>query len=215
MDVDVSMDSIPLSNPLSLEPLTRDFYLRDTHTVAKDLLGKLLVRRWRGDWLVGRITEVESYVGENDRACHAARGRTPRTEVMFGNPGRAYVYLIYGIYEMLNIVAERPGFPAAILIRALEPLEGITAMQRARKSERLDNLTTGPGKLTVAFRITRALNGVDLTRSGRLFVANDGLQVDPVHDIVTTHRIGIDYAGEDALLPWRYYLKHNRFVSRK
>jgi DNA-3-methyladenine glycosylase len=201
--------------PSPLEPLPREFYQRDAHDLTKALLGKLLARRWRGELLVGRIVETESYVGEDDLACHASKGRTARTEVMFGEPGRAYVYLIYGMYEMLNVVANPPGSPAAILIRALEPLAGIPAMERARKTDKLANLTTGPGKLTQAFHVTRALNGEDLTRDRRLFIADDGFAVDPARDIETTPRVGIDYAGHCVDYPWRYYLRHNRFVSRK
>ncbi len=197
------------------QPLPREFYRRDAHAVAKELLGKLLVRRWRGQVLVGRITETESYVGPDDLACHASRGRTPRTEVMFGDAGHAYVYLIYGMYEMLNVVAEEPGFPAAILIRALEPLAGIGSMQRARKSKSTANLTTGPGKLCQALRITRALNGEDLTRSSRLFVAADDYPVDLQRDLAVTPRIGIDYAEHCADYLWRYYLRENPYVSRK
>lgn len=198
-----------------LEPLPRTFYRRETQELAQQLLGKLLVRRWRGQQLVGRITETEAYIGPDDLACHAARGRTARTEVMFGEAGHAYVYLIYGIHEMFNIVAEAPDFPAAILIRAVEPIAGVAAMQRARGMTRLENLTNGPGKFTSAFRITRALNAEDLTRSPRLFVASDGYRVRAQRDIATTPRIGIAYAAHCAAYPWRYYLRNSPFVSRR
>ncbi|MDP3997832.1 MAG: DNA-3-methyladenine glycosylase [bacterium] len=182
-----------------------DFYARDTHIVAKGLLGKLLVRQWRNKVITGRITEVESYVGINDKACHASHGRTKRNEVMFGEAGHAYVYLIYGMYHCLNVVTERENFPAAVLIRALEPVTGIDVMQQTRKGEALVNLTNGPGKLTRALRIDKTLNGENLAVSDKLYVTDDGYKVSR-DDIKAAARIGVDYAGKDALLPWRYYL---------
>jgi len=196
----------------ALPALPREFFARDTHQVARELLGKVLVRQWRGRQLAGRITEVESYVGEDDAACHAARGRTPRSEVLFRRPGLAYVYLVYGIHELLNFVTEEEDFPAAVLIRALEPVAGIQAMQKARGVTRLHSLTTGPGKLTQAMRITRALNREDVTCSRRLYVVDDGCTV-RTDQIATSPRIGVDYAGEDALLPWRYFLCDSPFIS--
>lgn len=172
----------------------RAFFARDTHRVAQELLGKLLVRRWRGKTITGRIIEVESYVGENDKACHAARGRTKRNEVMFGEAGHAYVYIIYGMYNCLNIVTERVNFPAAVLIRALKPGKNILTA------------TDGPGKLTRALHVTRAQNHEDLTVSEKLFVADDGLVVGR-GDIKRAPRIGVEYAGEDAARPWRYYVE--------
>ena len=192
--------------------LQKGFFQRDTHTVAKALLGKVLVRRWRGTHLAGRITEVESYVGEDDRACHASRGRTPRTDIMFGAAGHAYVYLIYGMYHCLNIVTERSGFPAAVLIRSLEPIASMDAMQRLRGTDDVFNITTGPGKLAQALAITRDLNGEDLMTSARLFVSYDGYRV-PASRIAVSARIGVAYAGACAAWPWRYYLKGSRFVS--
>jgi len=195
-------------------PLPASFYHRDTHEVARDLLGKLIVRRWRGMDLIGRITEVESYVGENDAACHASKGRTRRTEVLFGRPGLAYVYLVYGMHELLNFVTAETDFPAAVLIRSLEPVAGLEAMRRARMTDNPRNFTTGPGKLTQALRITRTLNAEDVTTSSRLFVIDDGCRVE-ADQIATSPRIGVDYAGEDALLPWRYFVRDSRFVSRR
>lgn len=178
--------------------LPRGFFARDTHAAAKGLLGKLLVRQWRGKLLAARICEVESYVGENDRACHAARGRTLRTEVMFGAAGHAYVYLIYGMYHCLNIVTERKGFPAAVLVRGAKGVRP--------PDEKGSDPFSGPGKLCLALHITRAQNGEDLTTSKRLFVADDGVRLSPAR-IVATSRIGVDYAGADAKLPWRYVLR--------
>lgn len=153
--------------------------------VAQELLGKLLVRQWRGKKIVAHINEVECYVGEDDLASHASRGRTPRTEVMFGEAGYAYVYLIYGMYNCLNVVTERTGYPAAVLIRSADALNG-------------------PGKLTRALHITRTQNRLDLTRSDKLYIVDDGFTVSPTA-IKALPRIGVDYAGDHALLPWRYY----------
>jgi DNA-3-methyladenine glycosylase len=193
--------------------LKHDFFAQDTHEVARGLLGKLLVRSWRDKNIVGRIMETESYVGENDKACHAAKGKTKRTEVMFGAAGYAYVYLIYGMYHCLNVVTERKGFPAAVLIRALEPMEEIDMMEKYRNTNVFSNLTTGPGKLTQALKITRALNGENLALSDKLFVMDDGLEVNQ-RNITTAPRIGVDYAGEDAKLLWRYYVRDSEFVLR-
>jgi DNA-3-methyladenine glycosylase len=194
-------------------PLPRAFFARDTQLVARELLGKLLVRRWRGSDLVGRITDVESYVGPDDLACHASKGCTPRTKVMFGRAGFAYVYLVYGMHELFNLVTEAEGFPAAVLVRSLEPVAGISAMERARGTNKLQQLTTGPGRLTQAMRITRKLNHIDCCTSETLFVADDGHLVEETQ-IQTGPRIGVDYAGEWAQRPWRYYLRDSKFVSR-
>ncbi len=193
--------------------LQRDFFAQDTHEVARGLLGKLLVRKWRGKNIIGRIMETESYVGRNDAACHAAKGKTKRNEVMFGEAGCAYVYLIYGMYHCLNIVTERKDFPAAVLIRSLEPVEEVDLMYMSRKTKVFKNLTTGPGKLTQALRVTRTLNGEDLTLSDKLFVVNDGLKVKP-GSVVSSPRVGVDYAGKDAKLMWRYYVNDSEFVSK-
>jgi DNA-3-methyladenine glycosylase len=173
--------------------LSTSFFARDTHRVARQLLGKLLVRELSGQKLIGRLTEVESYVGVDDLACHASKGRTPRTEVMFGPPGHAYVYLIYGLHHCFNIVTDQTGFPAAVLIRGLEPVAGFTG------------LANGPGKLTKALNITRELNRENLATSPLLYLADDGFTVNP-QDIQTSPRIGVDYAGPCALYPWRYFL---------
>lgn len=169
--------------------LGRTFFARDTHVVAQALLGKILMRNTAGENFSGRITEVESYIGMDDAACHASRGRTQRTEIMFGEAGHAYVYLIYGMYHCFNIVTEQKEFPAAVLIRSLD-------------------MVTGPGRLTRALQITRHLNGEDLTISKRLFVVDDGFRV-PRRAIIATPRVGVAYAGADALLPWRYVFTQN------
>jgi DNA-3-methyladenine glycosylase len=188
------------------------FYRRDTLQVARELLGKRLVRVIDGRRLSGLVVEDEAYVGEADRASHAAHGRTRRTEIMYGPPGCAYIYFIYGMYWCLNIVTDEPGFPAAILIRGVEPCEGLEIM-RARRPGRPDyELTNGPGKLCAALDIDQRLNGVDLTRSDELFL-EDGDPIDPAR-IATSARIGLNGSlGHAAVVPWRIFVVDSRFVS--
>src|SRR5713226_7158854 len=184
--------------------LPRSFYNRDAVEVARELLGKILVH----GRAAGMIVETEAYLGGDDLAAHAARGITDRTRVIFGPPGHAYVYFIYGMYECLNLVAAPKGRAGCVLIRALEPLTGIDLMKQrrpaARKPERLAN---GPGKLTLAMAITRAHNGVDVTR-GALTVCD---RLDPrAIDIEVTPRIGITKCAD---LPLRFLIRNNRYVS--
>jgi len=204
--------------------LPRKFYNQPTLKVAKLLLGKFLVRKIGKRKVVGKIVETEAYVGPKDLASHASRGKTPRTEVMFGPPGHAYVYLIYGLNYCFNIVTERKDYPAAVLIRAVEPIEGIDLMYQHRKSIKRKksifnfsfltfNLTNGPGKLCQAFKIDKKLNNADLT-GNILWVEDRGIKISP-KDIVATKRIGVDYAKEYKDKPWRFYIKGNKFVSKK
>jgi DNA-3-methyladenine glycosylase len=141
--------------------LPRNFYHRPTQRVARDLIGARLVRVLEGVKLAGLITETEAYIGENDLACHAKAGRTPRTAVMYGAPGHAYVYFTYGNHWMLNIVTEREGFPAAVLLRAIQPVEGRETISQRRQGRD----TFGPGKITQALGIAKSENGVDVTRT--------------------------------------------------
>jgi len=185
--------------------LPRAFYARPTIEVARALLGKILVH----GPAAGIIVETEAYLGGDDLAAHSARGITNRTRVIFGPPGHAYVYFIYGMYECLNLVCEPEGKPGCVLIRALEPVNGIDLMQRRRPGARnLEELASGPGKLTLAMAITRAQNGADVTR-GSLVVrepsAPRALQVE------VTPRIGIRQCAD---LPLRFAIHGNRFVSR-
>jgi DNA-3-methyladenine glycosylase len=180
--------------------LRRKFLARSALDVAPELLGKLLVRRLDdGRELVGRIVEVEAYMGPGDEASHARRGPTPRSAIMFGPPGFAYVYMIYGMHHGMNVVVDTDGVASALLLRALEPVSGI------------EGATDGPGKLCRALSIDRALNGEDLVRGERLFLAEDGT---PPLPFVTATRIGVEYAGECAKKPWRFCAAHNLFVSR-
>ena len=190
--------------------IRRTFYEKNTLEVARQLLGKYLVRRHPEGITVGRIVETEAYVGPEDKACHAARGRTGRTEVMFGEPGHAYVYFIYGFHHMLNIVTEREGFPAAVLIRAVQPVRGISLMKKRRGTDEPRNLASGPGKLCQAFAIDRTLNGGDMCGSV-LYVRDPG---EPAPDIITTPRIGVDYAGEWKHKPFRFLIGGNGFISK-
>ena len=182
-----------------LRKLPRAFYDRDTVAVARDLLGKCLVRRNGGVTRIGRIVEVEAYLGPHDLAAHSARGLTPRTKVMFGPPGHAYVYLIYGMHYCVNVVTQAEGKASAVLLRALEPVKNV------------EGRTQGPGLLCRAMGIDKALNGHDLT-SADFCIADDGRAARAA--IVKRPRIGVDYAGHWARRLLRFYLRGNVFVSR-
>ena len=191
--------------------LSRSFYAQPTIRVARQLLGKYLVRSHPDGKTVGKIVETEAYVGPHDLACHASKGRTARTEVMFGPPGHAYVYFIYGVYYCLNIVTEEVGHASAVLIRAIEPIEGIELMQKRRGTEKLQSLASGPGKLCLAMAIDKALNAADM-RGSVLYVEDRG---EPAPKIISTPRIGVDYAGKWKDKPWRYLIRGSEFVSKR
>lgn len=206
--------------------LPRSFYTRPTLAVARDLLGRVLARRTPdGALLRGRIVEAEAYVGEEDKACHARAGRTPRTDVMYGPPGFAYVYLTYGMHHMLNVVTEAEGRPAAVLLRAVEPLEGLDWMARARRNgsvgdgasggrepvPREHQLASGPGKLCQAFGLDLGHNRTDLL--GMELWIEEGSPV-PRARIATSARIGCETAAKPwDLIPWRFYVMDSRFVT--
>ncbi len=192
--------------------LGSSFYSQPTLQIARDLLGKRLVRILNGRRLSGFIVETEAYIGEDDKACHASRGRTPRTEVMYGPPGHAYVYFIYGMYHCFNVVTEEEGFPAAVLIRALEPAEGLEWMRRHRPGCPDGQLTNGPGKLCAALAIDRTLNGVDLCTS-QVFFMEEGRTVAD-EEIAAGPRIGIRSDEVARSRPWRFYIRDHRWVSR-
>lgn len=182
-----------------MQKLPQEFYNRDTIVVAKELLGKYIVRVVDGVEKIGKIVEVEAYLGPHDLAAHSARGKTERTKVMFGPPGHAYVYMIYGIYYCLNAVTEQEGRAAAVLIRAIEPIKSIDAK------------TQGPGLLCKAMQIDKTLNACALT-SDELYIATDFSSAP--FTIVKKARIGVDYAKHWAKRLLRFYIKGNRFVSR-
>lgn len=193
-----------------MKPLPRRFYTRETLTVAEGSLGKQLVRYTNNSRLVGKIVEVEAYRGSDDPGSHAYRRMTARNRLMFGKGGFAYVYFTYGMHYCFNVVTERENVPGAVLIRALEPISGIETMQKNRETENVLNLTNGPAKLTKAMNITKKQNGLDLTRSKELFICEP--KVKEKFEVVSTKRIGIK-GGADK--PWRFYIKNNKFVSRK
>ena len=191
--------------------LPRSFYSRSTLAVASDLLGKVLVRRLGDRSLTGKIVETEAYVGPHDLACHASKGRTPRTSVMFGPPGHAYVYMIYGFYYCLNVVTEPIGYPAAVLIRAIEPFESVDLMHELRNNPGdVTNIASGPGKLCMAMSIDKQLNGADLL-GATIWIEDRKFDPGP---ICTSPRVGVDYAGEYKDKPWRFFVRGNPHVSR-
>ena len=196
--------------------LQRAFYERDTITVAKELLGKIMVHESSEGITKGVIVETEAYRGPEDQAAHSSGGRrTPRNEVMYGEKGHAYVYLIYGMYFCVNITAgDRLGKPEAVLLRALEPVVGENIMARYRgvNCAKMVNLTRGPGRLCMAMGITKTQNKLDVTNPP-LYIEN----APPVtsEEIVETTRVGVDYAGEWKNSPWRFYIKGNKYVSKK
>jgi DNA-3-methyladenine glycosylase len=182
--------------------------------LAQALLGCRLVRRWHGQRLSGLIVETEAYIGETDLACHARAGRTARTEVMYGRPGCAYIYFTYGMHWMLNVVSEVERFPAAVLIRALEPQEGLDVMQQQRAVPRPIELCRGPAKLTQALRIDRTLNGVDLCNRRSDLWIEPGVPV-PARSVMRGRRVGLFTTPEPwKSKPWRYWVKDNPFISK-
>jgi DNA-3-methyladenine glycosylase len=177
--------------------IKRNFYNQNTIKVAKDLLGCFLVREHRGKIIKAIITETEAYRGRRDLASHASRGRTQKTEIMFGHPGHAYIYMIYGMYFMLNVVTEEKDFPAAILIR------GIHIIQNS-KFEIQNSKTNGPGKLTKYLNITKNLNGWDLTKGKKLWIEQLRYPMSKKYKIVKSPRIGIDYARHCRKWKWNF-----------
>lgn len=199
--------------------LESNFFKRDTVEVAKNLLGKKIIRNISGNFFCAKIVETEAYLGLEDRACHSYGGNiTKRNEILYKEGGTIYVYMIYGMYNLLNIVTKNENDPEAVLIRAVEPIENIDAMAVNRfgkiykdlSSYQKKNLTNGPGKLTMAMGIDRDLNGKILSQD-YLYIEEG----EDVRNIIETKRIGIDYAGEDANLPLRFYIKDNPYVSVK
>src|ERR1700733_2366160 len=197
-----------------ISPLPDSFYHRNNVvTVARQLLGKILITELPAGRTSGRIVETEAYNGVIDRASHAWSGRrTRRTEVMFGPGGTAYVYLIYGIHNLFNVVTNKKGVPHAVLVRALEPLEGIPVMlQRTGKPQPDHTLTRGPGNLSRALGLLTLHTGVSL-HSKEIWIGDDGYR--PKRgEIIASPRIGVDYAGKDAALPYRFFIKGNPNVS--
>ncbi|MGB2698414.1 MAG: DNA-3-methyladenine glycosylase [Candidatus Zixiibacteriota bacterium] len=188
--------------------LKREFYHRPTLKVAKELLGKFLVVYRRGKTLSGKIVETEAYIGSSDPACHASKGMTPRNKVMFGPPGHAYIYFTYGMYHCLNLVTEKEGFPAAVLIRAIEPVQGMELMARRRGTKNVKNLASGPGKLCQALGLDRSLNGEDLC-SGSIWIED---RAEKAGKIKSTSRVGVTNGKNKK---WRLYIYNSEFVSKR
>jgi len=200
----------------SLKVLNENFYVRkDVIKIAQELLGKIIVTFFDNLLTAARITETEAYNGVVDKASHACNNRrTKRTEIMYAEGGAAYVYLCYGIHHLFNIVTNLKDIPHAVLIRAAEPITGVDAMlQRTHKKKPDNTLTSGPGNVSKALGIYTHHTGKDL-RSENFFIADDGFKLSK-KNIVATPRIGVDYAAEDALLPYRFFIKDNMYVSGK
>jgi DNA-3-methyladenine glycosylase len=195
--------------------LPTSFYTRrDVVKIAKELLGKVLVTEIDGLHTAGMIVETEAYAGETDKASHAYRGRrTKRTEIMYGQGGAAYVYLCYGIHHLFNVVTHLKDTPHAILIRAIEPLEGIDMMiERRRKTKLTPALTAGPGAMSMALGINTLHTGIPL-QGPEVFIEDRGIKVND-RDIVAATRVGVAYAMDDALRSYRFYVKGNPYVSK-
>lgn len=192
-----------------MKPLPRSFYTRNTVKVAGDLLGKYLVRRTDDGDIVTRIVEAEAYRGSDDPASHAYKGKTPRNELMFGEAGFSYVYFTYGKHHCLNVTTEREGDPGAVLIRAVEIIDGLELARKNRETNSIVNLSNGPGKLTKVLKISKTHNGIDLTKKGQLFICS--AENSESFEATVSKRIGIKAGSEK---PWRFYIKNNRFVSQ-
>jgi|DewCreStandDraft_5_1066085.scaffolds.fasta_scaffold00565_35 DNA-3-methyladenine glycosylase len=205
------MDSAFIVQYPPVTRLPRDFYAQDAVVVARALLGQRLVRILNGERLAGRIVETEAYRGEADAASHAARGRTPRNAVMYGPPGHAYVYFIYGMHFCLNAVTGPEGVASAVLLRALEPLEGLATLRRLRPGRPDRELTNGPARLCQALAIDRRLNGADLVAGAELFIEAD--LAPPDDQVVVGPRVGVrgDAAARSA--PWRFMLRDSPYLS--
>jgi DNA-3-methyladenine glycosylase len=190
-----------------IKKLNRNFYNQPTLKVAKELLGKYLVVKMNGEILSGKIVETEAYIGYKDPASHAYRGMTPRNSVMFGDPGYTYVYFTYGMHHCLNLVTEKKRYPAAVLIRALEPTSGIESMKKRRKRKDLKDLSSGPAKLCQALGVDLKLNGADLC-SDIIYVEDRG---ETIEKIGSSSRIGIT---EEKKRKWRFFIRNNEYASR-
>jgi DNA-3-methyladenine glycosylase len=203
-----------------MQKLSRHFYNRDTLEVARELLGKYLVHKMSNQKLVGKIVEVEAYKGPEDKGAHSYGNKlTPRTKVMFGPPGYAYIFNIYGMYKCMNVVTEPEGRPCAVLIRAVQPIQGQDIMAQNRYGKRytslnkrsIINISNGPGKLCMALGITMEHYGEDLC-GNVLYIAEDTQH--EAFNIATSPRINIDYAEEAVHFPWRFYIQGNDYVSK-
>ena len=201
--------------------LKKDFYARDARIVAKELLGKILVRNINGKTLRCMITETEAYIGEIDKACHAyGKKRTSKIEPLYGPPGITYVYFIYGLYYCFNIITKEMDIPEGVLIRSVEPLNEFDYISNIRfkknfselSKSQIKALTNGPAKFTMAYQINKSDNFIDMLSSNEIYIEDSK---ENNFKIIETTRIGIDYAEEAKDFPWRYYIKDNQFISKK
>jgi DNA-3-methyladenine glycosylase len=207
-----------------MEILDRNFYTRDTLTVAKELLGKVLVHQTSKYTVAGRIVETEAYLGPEDKAAHSYGGKvTPRVEIMYNIGGFSYIFTIYGMYQCFNIVTEQQGTPQAVLIRALEPVDHLDFMAYRRfdkayselSSKQIKDLTNGPGKLCIAMGLGKEQNKIDMcvrNHADDIYVYDDGCKD---FEIEASPRINIDYAEEYVAMPWRFIMKENKYISKK
>lgn len=193
---------------LNGKKLNQKFYLQPTLKIARELLGKIIVRRLEDNILAGKIVETEAYIGEDDPACHAYGGITPRNKVMYLSGGHAYVYFTYGMHYCFNVVTEKEGFPAAVLIRAVEPIMGIELMKKFRNTNDINNLTNGPAKFCQAFQIDKRLNGASLLEDEIFIIEPTNTET---FKIVRTPRIGIKQGLDKK---WRFFILGNPFVSK-
>ncbi len=191
--------------------LNKDFYLCDGIELSRKLLGKVLCRKTENGILKARIVETEAYMGQGDKAAHASKGKTDRTAVLFEDGGKAYIYLIYGMYCCLNISANIENIPDCVLIRALEPIDGISQMCKNRNTDKVFNLCSGPGKLCQALQLSKQDNATDLT-GDRIWIEDDGFAVG---EIAASKRINIDYAEEAIDFLWRFYIPDSPYLSVK
>lgn len=206
MRIALNTGDLPIDAAAPMRRLDRRAVPQNTVALARYLLGKLLVREWAGATAIGRIVETEAYL-QNDAACHAYRGVTPRNRSLYLTVGHAYVYLCYGTSYLLNVSSEAAGIGAGVLLRALEPLQGIDRMRRARRGGRVLDLTRGPGRLTAALQVDRRFDGIDLFTPGPLWIGSDGRDVAAIGQSV---RIGLSRAAD---APLRYFLAGSRYLS--
>ncbi|MCI8428572.1 MAG: DNA-3-methyladenine glycosylase [Lachnospira sp.] len=197
---------------MEIKKVSRDFYNRNTLVIAEEILGKTLVHVTKEGVTKGKIVEVEAYMGPKDKAAHSYKGvRSGRTKIQYGEGGYAYIYLIYGMYICMNVVTNLKDVPEVLLIRALEPVEGIELMKKRRKNTSIKNLCNGPGKLSQAMGITKDSYGEDLC--GDTLYLEDATRIKP-EEIVKTKRINIDYAEEAKDYLWRFLVKGNPYISK-
>ncbi len=203
------------SKPIKLD---KEFFGRDTLTVAEELLGKYLVCKTKEGTVAGKIVETEAYKGTDDLACHASKGKTERTKILFGEAGHLYIYLNYGIFWLANIVAHEPNEVGGVLLRSIEITEGsdIAAnhLHNCKFVRENEKMATGPGKLSIAFGITGDFHTKDISKSGTIYMLDKNEKI-PKKDIVCTKRIGVEYSKHCKEYPWRFYLKNNKFISKK